>query len=338
MLVHGWQTPITAKEYNTKLPFRSTRFDLVFEATALEVLPKTEVAYVSYGAEDLSHTSSSDNTGLELSPVITRSSSSTNSFALNPSAEMFPTPTEAAQVVPSSRGRTGAVKGPSVKGGVPVNRRGQRIDLPMRIPTAAEIDKFDERIATQKLCNEHHLRDNCVTYRCKYDHQPIDAVMLNTLRYKARSIPCAQKSKCRRLDCFYGHQCPVRTLSLLNSLKPEGLFPFPETLLTNIHSGVAKLVIIQNAILSRLTCMMLMRPSIGVSLPNLAIRQVYVKMGGHGGRADGVRIWCPLASPLNFFDLLRVKASGRKDVQRGATKKIDPNESQLMIEHAKRCT
>jgi hypothetical protein len=120
-------------------------------------------------------------------------------------------PTEVAHAKPpptapshTANGGTGG----EAKTGIPINRYGQRIDLKLRVPTQADIDKFEDRIYRRKLCNEHHLRDNCESYGCKYDHDPIDATMKNTLRHKARSIPCAQGSKCRRQDCFYGHQCP----------------------------------------------------------------------------------------------------------------------------------
>lgn len=92
--------------------------------------------------------------------------------------------------------------------GIPVNRLGQRIDRRLQAPSSAELDRFNNRIIDCKLCNNHHLAGECYTYNCKYDHDPIDSAMKQVLKYKARSIPCAAGSKCRKINCFYGHQCP----------------------------------------------------------------------------------------------------------------------------------
>lgn len=95
------------------------------------------------------------------------------------------------------------------KSGIPVNRHGQRIDRRLQPPLPSELDRFEDRIVEQKLCNTHHLTSSgCFAYNCKYDHGPIDAAMKHTLKYKARSIPCSTGSKCRKAECFYGHQCP----------------------------------------------------------------------------------------------------------------------------------
>jgi hypothetical protein len=92
--------------------------------------------------------------------------------------------------------------------GIPINRAGQRIDRRLRAPTTQEQERFEARIKYRKLCNEHHLRATCYVYNCKYDHDELDPEMRNTLRYVARRIPCSQGMKCRRGDCYYGHQCP----------------------------------------------------------------------------------------------------------------------------------
>jgi hypothetical protein len=92
--------------------------------------------------------------------------------------------------------------------GIPVNRSGQRIDRPMRQPTTLEQERFEARISYKKLCNEHLLRNACKQYYCKYDHDPLDAEMEHTLRYKARGIACVNGMACRQGDCYYGHHCP----------------------------------------------------------------------------------------------------------------------------------
>lgn len=113
----------------------------------------------------------------------------------------------------TSRNATG-----DAKNGIPVNRLNQRIDKRLQQPTQAELDRFDERIMGQKLCNTEHLTTaGCYAYNCKYDHEPIDEKMKHTLKYKARSIPCAAGSGCRKKDCFYGHQCPWGSERCTNS-------------------------------------------------------------------------------------------------------------------------
>lgn len=93
--------------------------------------------------------------------------------------------------------------------GIPVNRINQRIDLKIQTPSQTELDRFGKRIEEQKLCNTFHLTSGgCFAYKCGYDHSPIDQALKRTLRYKARAIPCGTGSKCRKADCFYGHQCP----------------------------------------------------------------------------------------------------------------------------------
>ncbi|KIX96933.1 uncharacterized protein Z520_07047 [Fonsecaea multimorphosa CBS 102226] len=225
VLVHGAQTAAAARAYSA-LPFKSTRFDNVFESSILEIPLKSEPIYVPPAPEALSLVSSfTENGSSDLTPANSRSSFSSNSvpqastplaaLPLNtntrtPSQPKASTPpTEVAKPKPATQAHAALINGmQDGKSGIPVNRLGQRIDLKMRIPTTAEMEKFEDRIARRKLCNEHHLRDNCESYNCRYDHEPIDAAMKNTLRYKARSIACTQGSKCRRMDCVYGHQCP----------------------------------------------------------------------------------------------------------------------------------
>lgn len=117
----------------------------------------------------------------------------------NVPADKLPTTKVAA---PAAQAPTGDSKG------IPINRAGQRIDRRLRQPTTVEQERFEARIKYRKLCNEHHLRHNCYQYNCKYDHDDLDAEMKNTLRYVARRIPCSTGMKCRRGDCYYGHQCP----------------------------------------------------------------------------------------------------------------------------------
>ncbi|KAK5452135.1 hypothetical protein LTS15_007199 [Exophiala xenobiotica] len=225
MLIHAAQTPSAARAY-AGLPFKYTRFDSVFEVSGLQTVSKADTSYSTPPPDtpyfDRSPTEQHIH---ELTPTASRSSHSSNiapcgSTPLAPvtlntksaaqvssPAPAPPPPPPTAEVAKTQPANTSDRTGEG-KNGIPINRFGQRIDWKLRIPTTAEMDEFERRIVRRKLCNEHHLRDNCESYNCKYDHGPIDASLKNTLRYKARSIPCTHGSKCRRQDCFYGHQCP----------------------------------------------------------------------------------------------------------------------------------
>lgn len=222
MLVHAAQTPSAVKAYSG-LPFTHTRFDSVFEEAALEPPTRVEVPYFTPPPDPPSYDPRpSEDYVLDLTPTVSHSSHSSNPAGppgLTPLAPLPPNSKPSSQVnsppsmseVTKTKTDEPATNGSGTgdsKNGIPINRFGQRIDLKIRIPSTVDLDKFDNRISQRKLCNEHHLRDNCESYSCRYNHDPIDASMKNTLRYKARSIPCASGWKCRRLNCFYGHQCP----------------------------------------------------------------------------------------------------------------------------------
>jgi hypothetical protein len=93
---------------------------------------------------------------------------------------------------------------------VAVNRHGQRIDLPLARPSAEDIARYDSRWHTKKLCNDHHLRGECASRDCRFDHEPIDEGIRLALKNSARKIPCKIGPSCRRRDCPNGHHCPYR--------------------------------------------------------------------------------------------------------------------------------
>jgi len=97
-----------------------------------------------------------------------------------------------------------------IKSDVAVNRLEQRIDLPLPVLTPSDQARFDLRIKSQKLCNEHQLRRSCRNEHCHFDHQPIDSGILLVLRHYSRRAPCSIGPTCRRPDCFYGHTCPYQ--------------------------------------------------------------------------------------------------------------------------------
>lgn len=153
----------------------------------------------------------------ESGPVESASSPQSNSWStVTANAAKLPLRTNAAANLSASAQKfepqfptlSKTVSGDREKG-IPVNRGGQRIDKKLQTPTQQELDRFAKRIEEQKLCNTHHLTSSgCFAYRCNYDHASIDSALKQTLRYKARAIPCGSGSKCRKTECFYGHQCP----------------------------------------------------------------------------------------------------------------------------------
>jgi len=93
--------------------------------------------------------------------------------------------------------------------GIPVNAHGQRVDPPLKPPTSTDHQRFNARIAKQKLCNAHHLGGGCWDKAsCAFNHDSIDPGLKATLRYKARNLPCSWGSDCRDAACYMGHHCP----------------------------------------------------------------------------------------------------------------------------------
>lgn len=184
-----------------------TTFDTVFEPFPLNNTPKIQALAIAPASDGLNAeypVASYEET--ELTPPVSRTSSSISvPPGLAPVSASVGIPTMAKSPTPPVEKPTAPL---DVKTGIPINRSGQRVDLRLRVPTSAELTQFEVRIKVRKLCNEHHLRDNCEAYNCRFDHQRIDANMKNTLRYKARSIPCSYGPRCRIRDCFYGHICP----------------------------------------------------------------------------------------------------------------------------------
>ncbi|KAK5100074.1 hypothetical protein LTR70_003264 [Exophiala xenobiotica] len=194
--------------YNLNLPF--TRFSSTFEMEPLQAVRRAEAAPAFVpsarrvpSADDSASQNSGEGTPATTWSTVTAGASrmpdrTRTSIGLSASAETFE---------PGPKVSSNATGDP--KAGIPVNRVGQRIDRTIRPPAKSEIDRFQDRIADQKLCNTHHLTSaGCFAYKCNYDHEPVDAAMKHTLKYKARSIPCTTGSKCRKAECFYGHQCP----------------------------------------------------------------------------------------------------------------------------------
>lgn len=98
----------------------------------------------------------------------------------------------------------------SRQGYTPINKLGQRLDIFFPHPNAAARKEFYDRFpaGTKQPCNWHLLSKNCRnTAPCPYDHSDVTQNILLYRRFQTSIIPCANGSKCRRADCFYGHLC-----------------------------------------------------------------------------------------------------------------------------------
>ena len=131
------------------------------------------------------------------------SASPTNGFALNPGA---PSWASAAMTTPAQADSPPPNPQPIPKAAqdIPRNRHGQRID-----PVVQYDPQEIKRIKRMKLCNVHHLRNDCPYDPCTHDHHyKPNNNELATLRYVSRMTPCKFSSECDDLKCIYGHRCP----------------------------------------------------------------------------------------------------------------------------------
>lgn len=203
--------------YNLNLPF--VRFESTFEMDPIQPAPQAPRRVDPLPTYTPTYTPNSPRTTRIPSPDIISQTSAESSGAVISRQSSTTTATNSIPwaTVTASRPRPNtSISSKSVtsepqasKTGIPVNRFGQRIDRKITVPTTADIDRFEDRIRNKrKMCNSHHLSANgCYSYNCPFDHGQIDKGIKDTLRYKARSIPCGTGSGCRKADCYYGHQC-----------------------------------------------------------------------------------------------------------------------------------
>lgn len=94
-------------------------------------------------------------------------------------------------------------------GHVPLNQAGERLDLDVRRPTAAETQAYSILYGHRpRPCYHFHLRNDCNFFdACIFDHAEVTPEVLPVLRYMAKRVPCRSGSQCRRLDCIFGHTC-----------------------------------------------------------------------------------------------------------------------------------
>ena len=90
---------------------------------------------------------------------------------------------------------------------IPVNSQDYRLDLYHPTPSSEQLRTWKEHTSKIKVCNNYHLGLGCDTNGCQYDHQPLSAEQLETLRIMNRNTPCKFQGACRKKDCPKGHVC-----------------------------------------------------------------------------------------------------------------------------------
>ncbi|KAK3291136.1 uncharacterized protein B0H64DRAFT_409905 [Chaetomium fimeti] len=110
---------------------------------------------------------------------------------------------------PSSAAQRGSSP-PSVlaPSGVLRNRRGQRVDPPLRYS-----QQDFQNLRALQLCNSFHLLGKCYYHdtfgECQHNHkEKLSTVQKAALRAVARQTPCMSGLSCSDPDCLHGHRCP----------------------------------------------------------------------------------------------------------------------------------
>lgn len=90
---------------------------------------------------------------------------------------------------------------------VAINASQQRLDAYIPVPASDSENRLKLRSSMQRLCNAKHLTGHCPNSQCEYDHNPLEADLVPTLEWLARSLPCPRRDKCRNASCTSGHLC-----------------------------------------------------------------------------------------------------------------------------------
>ena len=91
-------------------------------------------------------------------------------------------------------------------GFVALNRKGQRVDVPLSKPDIGTIHD----IKTRKVCNDYVFRKKCNNHRCRHEHPSgLSDKEFHALRDIARTFPCPAGVRCNDTLCHSGHRCPI---------------------------------------------------------------------------------------------------------------------------------
>jgi hypothetical protein len=108
-----------------------------------------------------------------------------------------------------------AVFGPIGPGQIYVNARKQRVDAPLSKPSNGAWNSFDRKKTAWKArgkrgpCNQHLLLNQCplMAETCSFFHERLSGSEMLVQKTILRGQACEFGSRCRRPDCYYGHQC-----------------------------------------------------------------------------------------------------------------------------------
>lgn len=111
---------------------------------------------------------------------------------------------------PSKAAKDLVMRRPIYPGPVYLNKDDERVDESLGTVSDRAESSLDLRLQQSgKLCNDFHLRGDCLNARCPYAHEPsLEGEELIAFALKARQTACGTGSRCRFRLCVLGHLCP----------------------------------------------------------------------------------------------------------------------------------
>ena len=98
----------------------------------------------------------------------------------------------------------------SKPGRIPLNRIGQRLDTVLEYPEASSYIKFTTHFPGYDLqsCKWRNVEeDHAIGDECPCDQSDLNEKVQKFMRFKAKLVPCAEGTQCRRSICPFGHVC-----------------------------------------------------------------------------------------------------------------------------------
>lgn len=111
---------------------------------------------------------------------------------------------------PAAAAKDLVLRRPIYPGPIYLNKDDERIDEQLGTVGDRADANLQLRIEQEgKLCNDFHLRGDCMNPRCPYVHEPsLEGEELVAFALRARQTACGTGSRCRFRLCVLGHQCP----------------------------------------------------------------------------------------------------------------------------------
>ena len=113
--------------------------------------------------------------------------------------------------IENNKGRIqGHMPSRSKPGHVPLNRIGQRLDTVLVYPETSHYLEFANRFPRYgpQSCKWHHLEEGySIGDECPCDQSDLNEKVYKFMQFKAKLVPCAEGTQCRRSTCPFGHIC-----------------------------------------------------------------------------------------------------------------------------------